>query len=133
MKLFWEILLLVLAFALLIPNVTLFLECSLALLPGSSSSSLNDRLSTEPTILIPAHNEAIVIGATLESLLSQVSNAKSIIVIADNCTDNTAEIARGYGVTVIERSNDRQRGKGYALDYGLQFLQSNPPEIVIFF
>ena len=132
MKLFGEILLLAIAFTILIPIITLFLECSFALLPSSSSSQSQEQLSTEPAILIPAHNEAVVIGATIESLLPQVKSANKIVVIADNCTDKTAEIASNYGVTVIERNNDQQRGKGYALDYGLNFLQSNPPEIVIF-
>jgi cellulose synthase/poly-beta-1,6-N-acetylglucosamine synthase-like glycosyltransferase len=82
-------------------------------------------------ILVPAHNEAKYIASTLECLLSQVKPLDKILVIADNCTDNTAVIARQRGVTVIERQNNQQRGKGYALEYGLEALKDNPPQIVI--
>ncbi|MBE9043168.1 glycosyltransferase family 2 protein [Pleurocapsales cyanobacterium LEGE 10410] len=119
------------ALLILIPCVFFCIECLAAL---SSRRFQLDKSSTnypKTAILIPAHNEAMVIGSTLESLLSQVENPKSIVVVADNCNDQTAAIARQLGVTVIERSNDQQRGKGYALDYGLRFLHENPPEIVI--
>lgn len=46
-----------------------------------------------------------------------------IVVVADNCTDNTADIARQFNVTVLERTDSELRGKGYALDYGIQFLK----------
>jgi len=51
-----------------------------------------------------------------------------------SCTDNTAELARNLGATVIERNSLAQVGKGYALDFGLRFLKTNPsnlPEVVI--
>ena len=54
-----------------------------------------------------------------------------IIVIADNCHDNTAQLARDTGVTVIERENKTHRGKGYALDYAMQKIQDNPPEVLV--
>jgi cellulose synthase/poly-beta-1,6-N-acetylglucosamine synthase-like glycosyltransferase len=53
------------------------------------------------------------------------------VVIADNCSDRTAEIARNAGATVIERQDSDRRGKGYALDYGLRFLESDPPDVVV--
>ncbi|HWU65378.1 MAG TPA: glycosyltransferase family 2 protein [Methylophilus sp.] len=84
-------------------------------------------------ILVPAHNESNGIGVTLKSLLAQVDLPASIIVIADNCTDDTADVARQYGVTVIERQDDLKRGKGFALDFGMQYLKSilQSPEIVM--
>lgn len=84
-------------------------------------------------ILVPAHNESNGIGVTLKSLLAQVDLPASIIVIADNCTDETADVARQYGVTVIERQDDLKRGKGFALDFGMQYLKSilQSPEIVM--
>lgn len=71
-------------------------------------------------ILVPAHDEANGIAGTIESLkkLRPTGNT-TIAVIADNCTDNTAEIARGFGVEVYERNDPEQRGKGYALQYGM--------------
>jgi cellulose synthase/poly-beta-1,6-N-acetylglucosamine synthase-like glycosyltransferase len=52
-------------------------------------------------------------------------------VVADNCSDDTATVARNEGVEVIERHNLALRGKGYALDFGLQYLKDNPPQVVI--
>lgn len=90
--------------------------------------------TARPTIavLIPAHNEQLGIGATLESLQAQLVEGDRIIVIADNCEDNTAAIARSYGAIAIERTDTENRGKSYALDYGIRYLeQNNAPETVI--
>jgi len=83
-------------------------------------------------ILMPAHNESEIIGKTVTDLIQSSVLADSIIVVADNCIDDTAEIARNLGVTVIERFNDEQRGKGYALDCGLSyFKKQSAPDVVI--
>ena len=69
-------------------------------------------------ILIPAHNEEKVIGATLQNLKKFKPVGKiDIAVIADNCTDSTAAIARESGYTVLERTDSKLKGKGYALDW----------------
>ena len=52
-------------------------------------------------------------------------------MVADNCTDDTAAIARAAGAEVIERQNATLRGKGYALDAGIRHLTANPPAVVI--
>lgn len=82
-------------------------------------------------ILIPAHNEESVIQTTLESLQLQLRQEDKLIVVADNCSDATAVIARSMGATVLERQDVILRGKGYALDFGLKTLASDPPEVVI--
>ncbi len=82
-------------------------------------------------VLIPAHNEELVLAATLESINSQIGDGDSVLVVADNCTDATAEIARKAGCEVIERTHDTDRGKGFALAFGLDKLREAPPEIVI--
>ena len=83
-------------------------------------------------VLIPAHNEQQGIGATLDSLRAQLEPGDRIIVIADNCEDNTAAIARSYGAIAIERTDTVKRGKSYALDFGMRYLEENqPPETVI--
>ncbi|MCP4580776.1 MAG: glycosyltransferase [candidate division Zixibacteria bacterium] len=71
-------------------------------------------------ILIPAHNEEQVIARTLESLkmLEPVGRIE-IAVIADNCDDSTAQIARNFNVTVLERSDDINKGKGFALEWAI--------------
>jgi glycosyltransferase involved in cell wall biosynthesis len=98
-------------------------------LEGVESSNL-----THPrtTVLIPAHNEASEIAATVQSILENLGPLDQLIVIADNCGDRTAETAREAGALVLERTDLVLKGKGYALDYGLKFLAKHPPEMVVF-
>lgn len=72
--------------------------------------------------IIPAHNEEAVVGNLIESLKNQNYNKElyDIYVIADNCTDNTASIARDAGAIVYERYDETKKTKGYALDWFLQ-------------
>jgi cellulose synthase/poly-beta-1,6-N-acetylglucosamine synthase-like glycosyltransferase len=131
MQLFFEFLLILTALALLIPSVTLFIECSASLLPSCPESEGLEKKLSRLVVLIPAHNEAVGISMTLETLLPQIAAPTDILVVADNCTDATASVARTFGVTVIERQDSERIGKGYALDYGIRFLEKNPPDIVI--
>lgn len=114
-----------------IPIVVFFIECIWAVFPQFYKSLGDQNLKPKVTVLIPAHNEESGIVDTIKPLLSQLKSGKEVVVIADNCTDQTAKMARQTGVTVIERSNVEQRGKGYALDYGLEFLAASPPEVVV--
>ncbi len=82
-------------------------------------------------VLMPAHDEAQGIVATLQGLWPALRSQDQILVVADNCSDETAVLARSAGATVVERFSTDQRGKGYALDYGLQQLSSDPPDVVI--
>jgi cellulose synthase/poly-beta-1,6-N-acetylglucosamine synthase-like glycosyltransferase len=68
-------------------------------------------------VIVPAHNEQAVIADTISNLrkLDWPADQYRILVVADNCTDATAAIARAAGVTVLERSDTTRRGKGYAL------------------
>ncbi|MDP4092307.1 MAG: glycosyltransferase family 2 protein [Bacillota bacterium] len=70
-------------------------------------------------LVIAAHNEEKVIGHVIDSLLRQnyPKILYNIFVIADNCTDKTAKIARVHGASVYVRTNSEQRGKGFALDW----------------
>ena len=80
--------------------------------------------------IIPAHNEENVIKNLIESLKSQNYNKDlyDIYVIADNCTDNTAKIAKEAGAIVYERFNPSKKTKGYALDWFLQQkIKENAP------
>lgn len=76
-------------------------------------------------ILIPAHDEEMGIEATLESLASCAypADARRTIVIADNCTDHTAELARSAGAEVWERTDRTKLGKGYALAWAFKRLE----------
>ncbi|NET56382.1 MAG: glycosyltransferase family 2 protein [Symploca sp. SIO2E6] len=126
-----DIVLFAISIVLLIPIAVLVLECTVALLPSSSETAVTEGTQTRMAVLVPAHDEASVIGTTLEKLLPQLTTQDQLVVIADNCSDQTAEIARNLGATVIERQDLERRGKGYALDYGLNFLETEPPEVVV--
>lgn len=78
-------------------------------------------------IVISARNESAVIAQLIESIKKQnyPSHLMDVYVVADNCTDNTAEVARKMGAIVYERSNNKQRGKGYALDYIFKIIQNS--------
>ena len=76
-------------------------------------------------ILIPAHNEEMILSILLESLaqLDYPQELYTTYVIADNCTDMTASLASQFDrVCVYERFNEKERGKGYALSWIWQQL-----------
>ena len=70
-------------------------------------------------LIVAAHNEEMVIKDIIISLkaLDYPKEMYDIFVIADNCTDKTAEKARREGAIVFERVNKEKRGKGYALEW----------------
>ncbi len=123
---------------LLIPVMVLSVQVLAAVLPARPSRHTLPQ-ATAPlsvSILMPAHNESAGLGRVLEKLLPQLSGTMRLLLVADNCTDNTAAIARGFAAThrsieVIERSHAGLRGKGYALEFGVRHLQQHPPEVVI--
>ena len=82
-------------------------------------------------VLMPAHNEAPTIGATLDRLLPELGGTMSLLLVADNCSDDTAAIARAAGATVTERHDPARRGKGFALAHGRDVLRTDPPECVL--
>lgn len=118
------------ALVLFIPIVFFFIECILALLPESKKLE-NQIARPSVTVLIPAHNENKVIGKTLTALVPQLTEQDQLVVVADNCTDNTAELARQFGVTVLERNDQICKGKGYALAYGLNCIEQPSQVLVI--
>ena len=81
-------------------------------------------------MILPAHNESSVIGALIESLqsLDYPKELYDIYVIADNCTDNTAEVARNAGAIVYERFDEEKKTKGFALQWFLaQKIKEDAP------
>lgn len=106
----------------------LILECGLALLQ-SQAVPLGRRGTT--VVLIPAHNEELGIGQTLIKLQPQLIANDRVVVVADNCSDATAQIARNKGAEVVERFDSVHRGKGFALEAGVRYLSTNPPDVVV--
>ena len=77
-------------------------------------------------IIIPAHNEEGVVSALVENCreLDYPKNMYDIFVVADNCTDRTADIARQHGAACLERHEPSQRGKGFALEWAIPRIRS---------
>ena len=126
-----DVVLWAIALILLIPVTVLFLECSAAFPSGFPPTAETKAPRPKVAVLIPAYNEAAGIAATISTILSQLTPQDRLLVVADNCTDATAEIARNCGASAIERQDTQRKGKGYALDFGLKSIESDPPEVVI--
>jgi len=125
-----------LAVVLLVPAVVLFVQVASALgMKSTGAATLVEgttALARLPVaVLVPAHDEAEGIGATLESVLPQIAKGDRVLVVADNCSDATADVARAAGAEVVERVDPDRRGKGHALDFGVRALAANPPAVVI--
>ena len=88
--------------------------------PAARTSKLGMRFA----VVVPAHNEERNVAATVQSLsaLDYPNELRTIVVVADNCTDQTADAARAAGATVLERKDESKRGKGYALSYAFERL-----------
>ncbi|MEO1253121.1 MAG: glycosyltransferase family 2 protein [Pseudomonadota bacterium] len=120
----------IIALAALLPALVLFAEVLASLAPvrrftpGSENPSL--------AVLIPAHNEGAHLLPTLRDLSAAAEAGARVIVVADNCTDDTAEVAKNAGADVLIRHDPERRGKGYALQYAIDALRSASPEIVLF-
>jgi cellulose synthase/poly-beta-1,6-N-acetylglucosamine synthase-like glycosyltransferase len=95
------------------------------------SSNASSGIAARIAVLVPAHNESAGLLPTLDDIKRQLRSGDRVLVVADNCTDDTATIARTAGAEVVERHDPARRGKGYALDFGIQHLSSAPPDILI--
>lgn len=125
MKLFLEILLKIL------PNIfiLLFLYQFIYLLVGLFKKPMvfEAKKQHRYAILISAKNEENVIAHLIHSILNQEYPKEliQVFVVADNCSDQTAEVSRGAGATVYERYDSQQLGKGYALQYLLRQIDKD--------
>lgn len=105
-----------------------------------STIALPSPRRTRPTpglrfvVIVPAHNEEGLISRTVASLRAAPYHpAPEILVVADNCSDRTADAARGAGARVLERHDPERRGKSFALDFALDAIRSSaaPPDAVV--
>jgi glycosyltransferase involved in cell wall biosynthesis len=129
-----ELVLCAAALALLIPVTVLTAEIMFALHYDGESVSPEAGERRRLAVLVPAHDEASIIASTLRSVIPHLTPDDRLLVVADNCSDDTATIATKEGAEVIVRSDALRRGKGYALDCGVRHLERDrrgPPEIVV--
>jgi cellulose synthase/poly-beta-1,6-N-acetylglucosamine synthase-like glycosyltransferase len=82
-------------------------------------------------VIVPARDEAAGIVATLANIKAQLHRGDRLVVVADNCSDDTAKLAAAEGAEVSVRYDLTRIGKGYALDWGLRHLEQDPPDVII--
>ena len=82
-------------------------------------------------VVVPAHDEAATVEGALRALIAELGADTTILLVADNCADDTAAIARSIGIETIERRDHERRGKGFALAFAKERLRADPPEIVL--
>jgi cellulose synthase/poly-beta-1,6-N-acetylglucosamine synthase-like glycosyltransferase len=116
-----------------IPVTTFIVETIAALVPGLRSAVPGTTWRGRIAVLVPAHDESVAMLRTLADIRSQLRAGDRILVVADNCVDDTARVAAAAGAEVIERKDPARIGKGYALQFGLDYLSRDPPDVVVFF
>ncbi|HEY2902141.1 MAG TPA: glycosyltransferase, partial [Polyangia bacterium] len=122
------------AVALLVPAIIVAVEAAAAVLPDRATGHPLPASSMGPArlaVLIPAHNESAQIAATISDVIDNLKGTARIVVVADNCSDDTALVAAAAGATVIERHDPERRGKGFAISFGLRHLDVDPPQAII--
>ncbi len=131
---FLTIILSAITFIICIPIIFITIEIFASFLSDRHAALLpaNRRSPNDPDIInghifvvVPAHNEGENMRPTLRDISRQLRPQDKLIVVADNCTDTTADIAREEGAICIERHNLEQRGKGYAIEFALNHIQEN--------
>jgi len=120
------------ATVLVIPIALLFLEVLAALDPVRAPSFAEPAQLHHIAVVVPAHNESSGIIPTIRDIQSQLSAADRLLVVADNCSDDTAAVAAAEGCEVLTRNDASKTGKGYALAWSIEHLRANPPDFVIF-
>jgi cellulose synthase/poly-beta-1,6-N-acetylglucosamine synthase-like glycosyltransferase len=94
---------------------------------------LPERATDRPSVavLVPAHNEALSIERTLASIKGQLQPEDRLVVVADNCDDETADLASRAGAEVTVRAHAARVGKGFALAAGVDYLSRSSPCAVL--
>lgn len=129
-----ELLLALIMIPVMLPALSLLLLTLAALWARQPSKSAFDPSllpALRVAVLVPAHNESVHVLATIECVKQQLGPRDRLLVVADNCDDDTASLARAAGAQVIERRHAEQRGKGYALAFGVDHLRADPPDVVL--
>jgi hypothetical protein len=125
--------LLLLSALALVPAAVLLLQLLAAAWRGEAWAAAQPRPARAGSfaVLMPAHDEAGGIEPVIRAVRAQLLPDDRLLVVADNCSDATATVARAAGAEVIERKDSVRRGKGYALDHGVRWLEQAPPAAVV--
>src|SRR5215831_2477025 len=106
-----------------------------ALFDRTHSKPLAPAPKSRIVVVVPAHNEQHFIGRTVQSLEKQTypRDLFEVLVVADNCTDDTAAVARAAGAHVMARDEPGLRGKGYALQWTFErvLARPSPPDAIV--
>jgi cellulose synthase/poly-beta-1,6-N-acetylglucosamine synthase-like glycosyltransferase len=104
-----------------------------SMLKGGAVDNSDASHIAECAVVVPAHDEEEAIVRTINAIQSQLNPADRLIVVADNCTDETANLASEAGANTIERKDAALRGKGFALDLGIKYIEAgSAPQVVVF-
>ncbi|QTH20869.1 glycosyltransferase [Rhizorhabdus wittichii] len=110
---------------------TLVLAIELAAAQASLRPPPAPRDDPRIAIVIPAHDEAAGIAAAVTAARAAAPPGARLLVVADNCADDTAARARAAGAEAIERDDPDRRGKGFALAFARDHLAADPPDVVV--
>lgn len=124
------VLVIVLAIVLGAPAAIFAVECLLGAFP-LRRPPLAEPPAPSFAVLVPAHDEASGIEPTVAAIKAALRPGDRLLVVADNCTDDTAARARSAGAEVGERQDSALSGKGHALAFGREILSADPPAMVI--
>jgi len=114
-----------------IPVCVLFVEIVASIVLPQPRRRSADAPRPRVAVLVPAHNESIHLVPTLEDIDVQLGPADRLLVVVDNCSDDTAIVAARSKAEVVIRLDPTKIGKGYALDFGLRHLAADPPDVVV--
>jgi len=124
-----------LGWALLTPiavaDAMFLIEVTIGLLPTRRRRAAPVLGKGRAAVLVPAHNEEATFRSGGNDLAALVGRGVRVLVVADNCSDDTAGAACALGLEVTERHDPVRRGKGYALAHGRDVLAADPPDAVV--
>lgn len=126
-----EILLAVIAVPPVILSACFTIEVLAGLRPLTRHADTPRRPTVPAAVIIPAHDEEYSIAATVAALGAEAEGIADLLIVADNCSDRTAEIAMGRGARTIVRTSTTSRGKGFALAFARDELAKAPPAVVV--
>jgi cellulose synthase/poly-beta-1,6-N-acetylglucosamine synthase-like glycosyltransferase len=128
---FLSVLLTALVLVMLVPTLVFAVEVTASCFFPLRTVEAAGQRQARVAVLIPAHDECAGIKTTINDVGPQLRPDDRLVVVADNCTDDTARVAATAGAEVSIRNEPNKIGKGYALDWGINYLRGNPPDIVV--